>query len=1062
MLQNDLTPDPIIFNQTVQNVLSGNQPNSKDLEALIKFSKRNDILAWVQPIFESDTLESAKFLILKFARDFISSSWLQINSEERIEIRNNIFSLILQHISVEHSERTINMGNQVIVAILKYDWFDRWPEFIPFLLEQMAISPQVAFCCLDILTMFGEDISSYNSGLSKSRINELKALISAHFPPIFEIIPSFFSQMDNFETDQLLQHLIQESLKFLRIYNSFISDPTLFTQEFLEFLTHLLPISQLTLDVIGLFGEIISSVWFAQKIQQNSIVDLLVNNSLSALTNLFGDPPNFEECNQSDLTIIAKSLQQFFTFFPLAILSDSEESWGSIIIRWFLLILEHGKEESFRIAVEFWYFISNQCSKSSSLTSNSLLLECFHSVRFILVHKIPWPFEVEELEDQQPINETIPLFDNNINSNNQNLNNNQNVNINQNINNNQNINFNIKQENLSKGKKVIISEEIQAFREENDEFPVKIITECESALIWKEIRETFKYLTKINPDDMGQALIQFFDAITIENFNNLSCEMIESICFSLAASNGFSFEAENELFTNADTVFKPLCDNLTFSNPDTIPLERSIAIGYIIMNLHHYSFLNQNWPILKDLIRFILKCMTLPDSIIQAIASDAIAVIFMKCSISFIKIQPDETVPFFQPLLEEIGTLLQTNSLSKPCILSIFHGLSFIIQNDEMTNIICQPLEAQWNSLPPNSPENLFNLNFILKCFSAVLNNLSIRFLNSFIPIFQRISQNLIELNNVITQLVQSSQLEIHHFHSIKTQILRFFDIFAQKVLKIINQQIKSKIPIIGFPVQKAPEKAPEKEKESENIIYASLLNQIGAFFEDYTMPIEYRNPLLLSLFGHSLHLLKVTPELILTHIFYPTVELIKDDFNSYLEFRHPLGEFLFYFANSSKDFDQIKEKDLKSMFDVAKFLTSHPYIEINEIGLNALNAIVTAIKGKQAKYIQDSQIIELVIFIFNLLQNPLYLPTFNLQVKLLQNLFKANIAWPEVPDLVTSIIEFAPDERMVQQLLMNLSENANSDDSFHSILKDFVVEVKKYNPDDPALQKPKPSLISF
>ena len=37
--------------------------------------------------------------------------------------------------------------------------------------------------------------------------------------------------------------------------------------------------------------------------------------------------------------------------------------------------------------------------------------------------------------------------------------------------------------------------------------------------------------------------------------------MIESICFSLAASNEFSFEAENELFTNADTVFQPLCEN---------------------------------------------------------------------------------------------------------------------------------------------------------------------------------------------------------------------------------------------------------------------------------------------------------------------------------------------------------------------------------------------------------------------------------------------------------------------------------------------------------------------
>ena len=137
--------------------------------ALVTFQRHP--MAWTRApqILEQSSKLSARILALNILEETVRTKWSVLPVSEREGIRSYMVGLIIRLSSQPPAQSAASLGlslsdhslylrkcNVVLVALVKQDWPERWPSFIPELVASSKSSSSLCFNNMNILSLLSE------------------------------------------------------------------------------------------------------------------------------------------------------------------------------------------------------------------------------------------------------------------------------------------------------------------------------------------------------------------------------------------------------------------------------------------------------------------------------------------------------------------------------------------------------------------------------------------------------------------------------------------------------------------------------------------------------------------------------------------------------------------------------------------------------------------------------------------------------------------------------------------------------------------------------------------
>lgn len=427
MMESLATPDTPIDIQVLDctvRLMNGTDPISQKARDIIdRFSLRPDSWSIVNDVLNSEQCSyNTKFIALRILRNTIQSSWSEFDQQTK----DSIIQFILpQSISLANSnaeQSCINMADEVIVEILKFEWPNNYPNFIDELLQSMSESKNSFRNGVIILKELASDIYDYNDcGITSERSIEMTDAFEQQFPQIFEFISSVFINQDkNILSDPLVVHSTLKALKsFVPLVDIrfFIA-----TQLFPILCDNYLSDDSYIFDVIEIFSEISTAVTMPPEFRElipdifKSVVQGL-GSILSTNSNGENEPEEESKSPISSLSedliqILANSLTSFLDRFSYIILPLDDGIWARSAVELIIQITETSNEDAFQTCLEFWMKVTRNChteflkqATNSENSTDNLSFYCsfFSELEQILITRFVCPYEIIRREDEDGI-----------------------------------------------------------------------------------------------------------------------------------------------------------------------------------------------------------------------------------------------------------------------------------------------------------------------------------------------------------------------------------------------------------------------------------------------------------------------------------------------------------------------------------------------------------------------------------------------------------------------------------------------------------------------------------
>jgi exportin-1 len=184
---------------------------------LTQFQEHPDAWTRVDYILEYSSNTTTKYIGLQILEKLIQTRWKLLPKDQRDGINNYIVSLIIKKSQDEthfHKERTyVNKLNLILVQILKQEWPQNWPTFIPELIGASKTNETLCENNMKILKLLSEEIFDYSAEqMVQEKVKNLKNQLCQEFSDISQLC-SFV--LANATKPSLILATLDTLLKFL-------------------------------------------------------------------------------------------------------------------------------------------------------------------------------------------------------------------------------------------------------------------------------------------------------------------------------------------------------------------------------------------------------------------------------------------------------------------------------------------------------------------------------------------------------------------------------------------------------------------------------------------------------------------------------------------------------------------------------------------------------------------------------------------------------------------------------------------------------------------------------
>ncbi|KAJ3102309.1 Karyopherin transporter [Phlyctochytrium planicorne] len=1008
---------------------------------LSQFQEHPEAWKRVDAILERSQSIPAKFIALTVLENLIKTMWKALPVQQRDGIKNYIVASVIKTSSdegqVDKNRSYLNKLNVVLVQILKQEWPQNWPTFIPEIVNSSKSSLSLCENNMNILKLLSEEIFDFSAEtMTQLKIKNLKNSMCQEFSEIFNLCQEVLNKATK---PSLIVSTLETLLRFLNwiplgyIFETNIIDTL--QSRFLE----VPEFQNVTLKCLTEIGALQVGPEYNEKF---AILFGLVMDSVYKILPVQQDFAELYD-NDSSAEEFIQNLALFLTSFlgvHLKILEATGNRDVVINAHAYLIKISMVRDrEVFKTCLEYW---------------SKLVAELYEEIQQIPSMEIPLlnlggigPSTMQPALSNYPLRKhTYTDILSNLRI--------------------------VMIERMVKPEEVLITvnEEGEAVRE--------IIKEGDTITLYKSMREVLVYLTHLDVDDTEAILSDKLAKQT--DGSEWSWDNLNKLAWAIGSISGaMNEETEKRFLVNFIKYLLALCEMKRGKD------NKAVVASNIMYIVGQYPrFLKAHWKFLKTVVNKLFEFMHELHEGVQDMACDTFIKIAQKCKRQFVLQQPGEFMPFIEEIL---NTLDQITSDLQPHQVHTFyeavgHMISAQSNKQQQERLIAKLMELPnqvWDKMMEeagrnpnllNSSDSVKILGNILKTNVSACSSIGAPFLCQ----ISKIYWDLLELYKAVSGLISNLIVEqgpiatqtprVRGLRTIKKEVLKFIDTFVTKAddLVTLNQ---SMIPPLLEAVLGDYARNVEHARDAEVLnLMACITARLGDLFTDKVPKV-------------------------LDAIFECTLNMINKDFESVPE--HRLGFFKLIHAVNSSCFPallKLPPPQFKLFLDSTVWGFKHTMRDISDLGLTICLDLITNFSSKTDPSISNAffqtyylSVLQDIFFVltstfhksgtrcYYLYENTdLFLSGFKLQSLILAQMFQlvdsgqisaplfnpATVSNPNMTnaeflrDHVAALLQTSFPHLNIT-FVVGLFEHNKDLMSFKGHLRDFLITLKEFQADD-------------
>ncbi|QLG73045.1 hypothetical protein HG535_0E01290 [Zygotorulaspora mrakii] len=846
-----------ILDQVVDTFFKGSGAQQRQAqEILTKFKEHPDSWQRADQILQFSNNPQTKFIGLSILDKLITTKWKLLPNEQRVGIRNFIVGMIItmcQDDSLFHSQKNlINKSDLTLVQILKQEWPQNWPDFIPELIGSSNSSVNVCENNMIILKLLSEEVFDFSAEqLTQAKSLHLKTSMSKEFEQIFKLC---YQVLEQGSSSSLIVSALESLLRYLHwipyryIYESnileLLSTKFLMSPNFRAItLKCLTEVSNLEIPADNANIKTQTIIFFQNSLQQ------IATNVIPVTSDLKATYATASGNDQSFLQDFAMFLTTYLARHRALLeeLSATDETIKELLINAHQYLIQLSKideRELFKTTLDYWH---------------NLVADLFYEVQ------------------QLPHNEMNPLMQLTVGSTSITTSSGA---LNPEILKRFPLKKHIYDDICSQLRWVIIEnmvrpEEVLIVENDEGEIVREFVKESDTIQLYKSEREVLVYLTHLDVIDTEEIMISKL-ARQIDG-SEWSWHNINTLCWAIGSISGTMSEETEKRFVV--TVIKDL---LALTEKKRGKDNKAVVASNIMYVVGQYPrFLKAHWNFLRTVVLKLFEFMHETHEGVQDMACDTFIKIVQKCKYHFVIQQPRESEPFIQTIIRDIQET--TADLQPQQVHTFYRACGLIVgeernsaERDRLLSDLMQLPNMAWDAIVEQSsanPDLLLDsetvkiIANIIKTNVAVCTSMGAEFYSQLGHIYY----NMLQLYRAVSSMI-SVQVANDGLIATKTPKVRGLRTIKKEILKLIEIYIS-------------------KSKNLDEVVKVLVEPLLNAVLEDYMNNVpDARDAEVLNCMTTVVHKVgHMIPQgviLILQSVFECTLNMINKDFTEYPEHR--------------------------------------------------------------------------------------------------------------------------------------------------------------------------------
>ncbi|CDO94795.1 unnamed protein product [Kluyveromyces dobzhanskii CBS 2104] len=842
-----------LLDQVVDTFYKGSGASQKEAqEVLSKLKDHPDAWQRADKILQYSSNPQTKFIGLSILEKLITTKWKMLPENHRLGIRNFIVGMIISMCQDDQvfltQKNLIHKSDLTLVQILKQDWPENWPDFIPELVLSSQASVNVCENNMVMLKLLSEEVFDFSAEqMTQAKALHLKQSMEQQFEQIFNLCCEILKTATS---SSLMVATLQSLLRYLHwipyhyIYNTDILQ-LLSTKFLISADTRAVTLKCLTevsqLDIPPNDPKIVSLtvLFFQNALQQIAVNVIPLNTDLKN---------TYATANGNDQSF----LQDFSMFLTTYLarhrsLLEKEDSLRELLITAHQYLIDLSKVEErelFKTNLDYWNNLVSalyQEVQQIPENQNNALLKLSNGQNMFSGKKgAPHPEFLKRFPLKKHIYDNI----------------------------------------CSQLRWVIIEsmvrpEEVLIVENDEGEIVREFVKESDTIQLYKSQREVLVYLTHLDVLDTEDIMLNKLDKIF--DGSEWSWHNINTLCWAIGSISGTMDEETEKKFVV--TIIKVLLDLTKIKSGKDNKAVVASDIMYVVGQ--YPRLLKAHWKFLRTVILKLFEFMHETHEGVQDMACDTLIKIVQKTKRHFVIQQPGESEPYINEIIRKIQ--FDTSKLHPQQVHTFYKACGILVADErnpaERERLLGDLMELPnmaWDTIVQQSSTNpdllLDNdtvkiIANVLKTNVAVCSAMGPEFYSqlsrNFTPMLSLYSavSGMISAQVAKDGLIATKTPKVRGLRTIKKEILKLMELYISNPKDLDKVAFEMAPPLFDAVLQDYYPTVPDARDAEVLNCMTTVVNKIGHMIPDGVI-------------------------LILQSVFECTLDMINKDFTEYPEHR--------------------------------------------------------------------------------------------------------------------------------------------------------------------------------
>ncbi|KAK9365473.1 CRM1 C terminal-domain-containing protein [Lipomyces kononenkoae] len=1036
ILNFDLPVDVDLLDKVVDAFYKGPSDQQKAAQqVLTQFQEHPDAWTRVDQILQKSNNPQTKYIALSILDKLIKTRWKALPVDQQQGIRNFVVTMCIALSSDEAKFRSqkslINKCNLTLVEILKQEWPQNWPTFIPEIVQSSRSSLNVCENNMSILKLLSEEVFDFSADqMTQAKARNLKQQMCTEFSEIHNLCYEVLEKANR-------PSLIIATLSSLLRYLNWIPYGYIFETGIIELLlTRFLSppeFRNLTLKCLTEIASLASPQYDSQFLSLFLRTMETVNEIIPLSTDFRQSYDSVGTREQEFIQNLAIFLTTFLSHH-LKLIEAQENKDILINSHLFLIkISQIDEREVFKGCLDYW---------------SRLVLELYEEVQ-----QLP----LAEMNPLMQLNFASPagIFANGGAAHPDVL-----------------ANYPLRKHMYSQVlsslrlvmiEKMVRPEEVLIVENDEGEIVREFVKESDTITLYKSMREVLVYLTHLDVVDteiiMTNKLARQIDG-SEWSWNNLN-----TLCWAIGSISGAMNEEMEKRF-----LVMVIKDLLGLTEMKRGKDNKAVVASNIMYIVGQYPrFLKAHWKFLKTVVNKLFEFMHETHEGVQDMACDTFIKIAQKCKRHFVAQQANETEPFIDEIVRTLDKI--TSDLQPQQVHTFYEACGYMISAQPAKNIqerliselMAMPNSA-WDAIIQQAAQNaeiLSDTNTIKIIANIMKTNVAActSMGACFYPQLVRNYLDMLGLYKAVSEMISES-IAVQGTIATKTPRVRGLRTVKKEILKLIETYMS-------------------KAEDLETVNSTMIPPLLEAVLGDYNRNLpDARDAEVLNCMTTIVTRLEglITDKvvLILESVFECTLSMINKDFTDYPE--HRVEFFKLLRAINVHCFPALLKLPgpvFGYVVDACLWASKHDNRDVEAAGLNICVELINNISETDlqiADAFYQTFFIHILKDVFFVLTDADHKAGFKLQAFLLARMFElvgtnkisAPLYKPDEAPPGTSNADFLREysanmllnafphlqRAQVDNFVMGLFKLTDNQNKFKLNLRDFLVQIREYGGD--------------